>query len=840
MSATSTLPFQYGLPTGAGFDELLRADGTIRPYWRPFLDALHEMGPAKLARRWERARRLGHDIGIHAYGSLTDDPRLWELDAIPVLLTQAEWAVVCRGLQQRARLLNRMLRDLLGPRTLLERGIIPPAIVLSQPGFMRAYHGQSLPGECYLHFYAADVSRDADGTWTVVRDRTEAPSGAGYALENRMTISRMLPKTFQACHVNRLAPFFIALQETLMRLSPSHRDNPHVALLSGGSEDANYFEDAYLARYLGYTLVEGGDLTVRDSTVMLKTLGGLIPVDAILRRPNSADCDPLELNGDSTHGVGALMQSVRSSRVMVASALGSGLVEAPAMRPFLAAACKELLGESLELPCLPTWWCGQPASLDHVMRHADELVIGPAFRARGSRQLTWTPQHPPTRADIEKIQAFPEQFVARPPVIGSTVPIWKGGAIDAAKLTIRSFLAGDGRDYVAMQGGLARVTETGDAVNVHQHARERSKDVWILGDGPIQAISLLHQDQRPIVMQRGGAGLPSRVADNVFWLGRHVERAEACARLLRAIVLRLTSETELEAIPELPRMLRALAAQGQIEPGYAVEEIRDPLPRIEHVLPQSVFDETNSGSLRYAVNEILRVASQVRDRLSLDSWHIVQRLDQEFRPADVDRFELADVLDLVDSLIIDLSAFSGFVLESMTRSQAFRFLEIGRRLERSLQLVGVLKSTLVQTDPAVGPVLTALLEFADSLMTYRSRYLANVQLAPVLDLLLTDETNPRSLAFQLAKMTEQVDRLPRDQSVSKFSTEQRLAMSALHTVRMVDVETLAELHRLGEQNHLEKLLLGIENQLPKLSEAIAHRYLIHVGPVRQLSSLRPI
>ena len=792
-----------------------------------------------MRRRWERARRVGHD-GIHAYGGPIDHPRLWELDAIPVLLAQSEWEAVCRGLQQRARLLNLILQDLFGPRDLLGRGIIPPRVVLAQPGFMRAYQGQKPSGKCFLHFYASDVARNAAGTWTVVRDRSEAPSGAGYALENRIAISRMLPRVFQANHVNRLAPFFISLQETLMRLSPARRDNPHVALLSAGARDDSYFEDAYLARYLGYTLVEGSDLTVRDSTVMLKTLGGLIPVDAILRRPNSEDCDPLELNGSSTHGVGALVQAVRKGRVMVANALGSGIVEAPALRPFLERACEELLGEALMIPSVRTWWCGDASSLDFVLRHRDQLVIGPAYRIRGAAQTVWTPNCPPTRDDIARIEAFPEQFVACEPISGSTVPSWNGREIDAARLTVRAFLAGDGREYTAMQGGLARATKEGDPVDPRRQAGELGKDVWILGDGPIQAVSLLPVDHRPIAMQRSGAGLPSRVADNVFWLGRHVERAEACARLLRAIVLRLTSEAEHEAILELPAMIRALAVQGQIEPGYVVEEIREQLPGIQQALPHAVFDETNAGSLRYVVDQIFRVASQVRDRLSLDSWRIVQRLEQEFRAPDIERFELADVLDAVDSLIIDLSAFSGFVLETMTRSQAFRFLEIGRRLERSLQLVGVLKSTLVQSAAPLGPVLGALLEFADSLMTYRSRYLANVQLAPVLDLLLTDETNPRSLAFQLAALAEQVDRLPQEQSDTGFSTEQRLAMSTLHAVRMVDVATLSELHRLGEQNHLNQILQEIESQLPKLSDSIAHRYLIHVGPVRQLSSLRPV
>ena len=341
------------------------------------------------------------------------------------------------------------------------------------------------------------------------------------------------------------------------------------------------------------------------------------------------------------------------------------------------------------------------------------------------------------------------------------------------------------------------------------------------------------------VLRRGGAELPSRSADNIFWLGRQLERAEASARLLRCAVNRMSGETRSTSDLELPVLMRCMAEQGQIEPGYAVENMRGQLPPLELVLPNLVFDSSQLGALRSILDELFRLGSMVRDRISLDTWRIIHRIDEGFRPATGAPTNLSDLLSLTDELITELAAFSGIIMEGMTRTQAFRFLELGRRLERSWQIICLVKNCFIPMPVIHGPILETVLEVADSLMTYRSRYLANLQLTAVLDLLLTDESNPRSLAYQFVTLAGHVERLPRKQSQPSYTTEQRLVMTLLHSIRTLDIEVISEVHGLGEHEFLERLTKEWESQLPKLSEAISHRYLVHAGPAHQLSNIRP-
>ncbi len=362
--------FQDYAPPGGVYDELLDDGRAPRRHLQTFLDSINRLPRAELSRRWELARRTVQENGLthSGYGDPADQPRPWELDAIPLVISSNEWGSVSAALQQRSRVLNLALRDLYGPQRLVRDGVLPPELIFAHPGFLRPLHGQPLPDDCFLHMYAADLARSPDGKWWVLADRTEAPSGLGYALENRVVISRMLPDVFHQCQVQRLVPFLIHVQEMLRGLAPQQKDNPHVVLLSHGPTSPNYFEDSYLARYMGYTLVEGGDLAVRNSQVMLKTLGGLQPVDVILRRQNSQDCDPLELGANSSLGIAGLTQAVRSGNVRVANALGSGLVESAAFMAFVPKLCQVLLREDLLMPSVASWWCGQPNSLAYVLK----------------------------------------------------------------------------------------------------------------------------------------------------------------------------------------------------------------------------------------------------------------------------------------------------------------------------------------------------------------------------------------------------------------------------------------------------------------------------------------
>ncbi len=841
-TATSAKPgdlFAGYSPIPGVYDEMFAAPGEPRPHWRRFAESLNALGRVELTRRCEQARRMLRENGVtyNVHGDPDGRDRPWDLDPLPLLLPAAEWTALSSGLVQRAQLLNLILADLYGPQRLLREGDLPAELVFGHPGFLRSCYGWGTRRN-FLDFYAAHLARAPHGRWAVLADRTQAPAGAGFAVENRIVVSRLLPNLFQESEVQRLASFFIAVRETLRNLA-DRRDNPRIVLLSPGPANPAYFEDAYLARYLGYALVEGGDLTVRDSRVYLKTLGGLIPVDVIVRRIFDDDCDPLELAAESTAGVPGLLQAARAGAVAVANALGSNLLEAPAFMAYLPDLCRRLLGEELQLPSVGTWWCGQRESLEHVIGNLDHLVIKPSYSVRDARPIFGEQLSIAEKcALVARIRAQPRNFVAQEILARSTAPVWTTSGMQPWRMAVRAFLVSSGDSYQVMPGALTRVSATLHQLGESSLGGQGSKDVWILSDGPVAPVSLLHPAGEPIALRRSGNDLPSRVADNLFWLGRHVERAEGSVRLLRSVVSRLTSDAQPEQMPELGVLLHALSDQGQIRADFVIHADGRRTPVWEPEILAFVFEEGRAGSLRSTLRAVHRGASLVRDRISIDSWRILNRLDQDFQASyPLGVVPLSEVLSMLNQMIIHLSAFSGLGMESMTRGPGWRFLDMGRRLERGLYMLSLINSTLTARQIDENNVLEALLEIADSSMTYRSRYLTSLQVRPVLDLLMTDESNPRSVGFQLLALVNHVENLPRDSNEPLLGSEQRLIMSAMTGLRLADIDGLCTVDKDGARRSLERLLHRLAAHLRNLSDGVTHKYLVHAGPSRQMGEV---
>ncbi len=786
-----------GSEGGGAWDEMRARDGAVRPHWRLLDESLRAFGPGEMWRRWEQARQLirQHGVTFNVYGDSRGLERPWPLDPIPVVISPEEFATLSAGLAQRATLLDRLLVDLYGPRRMLAEGLIPPELIFGQPGLLRACAGLTPPQGRFLFLYAADLARTPDGVIRVLADRTQAPAGAGYALENRIVLGRVLPEAFRDINAQRLARFFQTLRDTLAGLAPHGVSNPRIVLLTAGPHNATYFEQAFLAQYLGYPLVEGGDLTVRDGRVFLKTLGGLHPVDVILRRLRDDYCDPLELRADSLLGVPGLVQAARDGTVAIANAIGTGALQTPALIPFLPGVCRALLGEELKLPAVETWWCGDPAAREHVIAHLPEMVIKPAFPLGPTdpifgRRL----DQGALQALTERIRAAPAQFVGQRHATPSRVPVIDGDALRPGPVVLRSFVVADpAGGYQAMPGALALVAG-GDEADISIARGARSKDTWVISAGEVSDFSLLRPSVEPVELTRGGGDLPSRVADNFFWLGRYAERAEAVARLGRIICARLAEPRDPRSAPgHLAPLAAALQAQTMVASGADLRALPPVAERAaaERVVRESLFGTGHSGTLVASGRAIDRVARALRDRMSMDTWTVLSALAQELADAEAQPQERPIVISArLDRMVMALAGLSGLTSESMTREVPWRFLDMGRRLERAVNTALMLERTLAATTDDELPLLEALLDAADSAMTYRRRYRATLQVAPVVDLLVADEGNPRAIVFQLAALADHVASLPRDASAARRRPEERIAFEALSEIRLVDVEAV--------------------------------------------------
>ncbi|MFZ3154259.1 circularly permuted type 2 ATP-grasp protein [Pseudomonas sp.] len=743
----------YLLTPGA-YHELLDAEGQVRAHWRLLLERLQRSSPAQLAQRQALLARQIQENGVtyNVYADPDGADRPWELDLLPNLIPAEEWQQIAAGVVQRAGLLNAVLADLYGPQQLLADGLLPAELVFGHNNYLWPCKGVQPPGGTYLHLYAVDLARAPDGRWWVTADRTQAPSGAGYALENRQIVSRAFPELYRDLRVQYLAGFFRTLQDTLARQAPVQGgETPLVVLLTPGRFNESYFEHLYLARQLGYPLVEGSDLTVRDAKVYLKTLAGLRRVHALLRRLDDDFCDPLELRSDSALGVPGLLEAVRQGHVLVANALGSGVLESPGLPGFLPAIAEKLLGEELLLPSIASWWCGEPPVLDEALDKLDELLVRASFPSQSFAPLFGRDLDEAQRAELaQRLKARPYAYVAQARAKLSQAPVWDGSGLQPRAIGMRVFAVASAEGYRVMPGGLTRVAGEADAEVVSMQRGGASKDTWVLGER--HAGGEPWQWLRPLGVAdlvRSDPYLPSRVVENLYWFGRYSERCEDHARLLRIMLARyVDDDDDPQALQTALSLAESLGLLPDAERG-----------ELQQRLLEALLGEDWPDSLRGNLQRLQWVAGSVRGKLSQANWQALLELQREAQGLSREQADFGELLDFLDRLLLSLAALSGFALDDMTRDDGWRFLMLGRCIER-LQflcdsLANVLRSGAAQDQSA----LEWLLELGNSSITYRSRYLASAQLIPVLDLLLLDEQNPHAVLFQLRTLLRSLERL---------------------------------------------------------------------------------
>ena len=821
-SASSTLLAGYARRAAGAerYDELCEPDGSARPHWLPLIELLGGTRPADIESRLASAQQHIRDEGITytIYADPQGKDRPWALDELPLVLPGEEWASLSYGLAQRARLLNRVLADLYGPQTLLHQGIIPPEVIFGAGGWLPAAFGTKAPANIFLHSYAADLLRAPDGQWWVVADRTQAPSGAGYALENRMIMTRAFPELLAQMPVASLTGFFSALRESLALHAPCGDESPRVVVLTPGPLNETYYEHSLLARYLGFPLVEGGDLAVRDGCVWLKTISGLQRVHAILRRQDDVYCDPLELRSDSALGIAGLTDCARQGKVLMANALGSGVVESVALQGFLPAACRFLLGEELALPSVATWWCGEAAAMDYVRSNLEDLVIKSVQGLRDFPPIFGQDLDEAARANlIARIEASPDRFVAQEWVRLSQAPVLnrRPGALqlDARSVGLRAYAVAAGQGYQVMPGGLTRVESHRDARVVSMQRGGASKDTWVLQAGDNEELPFkadAPSGMSPVIH----TGVPSRVAENLFWMGRYTERAEGMARLLRLTLSERLHHSRRHGVVALHELVWRYGLVGLSE--GSKDAARIPVEALISCATNPLYPQ----GLAQTLGELGRVGFSLRDRLSHDHWRAMNRLVND--QALMTNGTLGPTLVWLDRAVAGLAALSGFSLDAMNRDAGWRFLSLGRRLERLVLLAAALSVAVSQLQQAgddgassaeSSQPLDWLLDLTDSSGSFRSQTTGLASWRALRSIVLLDATNPRSLRFQVEGVQQALQRLGEDTGGAIVGLEQ--TGSKLTEWAIGDIPELAA---------LRQAFIILSQEIVVLSDLLAARY----------------
>ncbi|OCX67086.1 hypothetical protein BFP70_02665 [Thioclava sp. SK-1] len=726
-------------------DELFDAKGNMRPVWARFVHRFQHLSTYEIRTRFERGDQYLRDAGVffRQYSTAPLQERAWPLSHLPVILHETEWTTICAGLSQRADLLEQVMADLYGAGQLVSGNHLPAELIAGSHHWLRPMVGVTPRGGHYLHYLAFEIGRAPDGRWFVLGDRTQAPSGAGFALENRMATGRIFPERFPRAHMHKLSNFLNAFREQIESLAQGAGGSPaQPALLTPGPSNEAYYEHTYIARYLGIPLLEGEDLLVEGGRAMVRTIDGPKPLGALWRRIDASFADPLELDAQSHIGTPGLMEAVRQGNLSMVNALGSGILEMRAMMAFLPRISEVLTGAPLALPNIATWWCGGAPQRDYVRKNADRMMIGSAFAVDLPFDLDATTalggefRDGAQRPIADWLEEEGASLVGQEAVTLSTTPAWEEGAqgdhLVARPMTVRIFATRTAQGWQFMPGGYARIGRSPDATALGMQRGGSVADVWVVSDKPLDQKSEPKRPHRRFRRPEDSL-LPARAADNLYWMGRYIERSEDALRLFRAYHLRLAT-TDNPADPRLRQLNQYLKGYG-------------------HNLTQAVPD-----SLIERLEAARGCAAKVRDRFSTDGWNALndllstsQRMSRSAVPGD-------DAARAMSVLLRKMTGFSGLVHENMYRFSGWRFLSFGRALERADTLASILSYFAGPGAPQGS--LDLSVELADSVITHQRRYRVETNRDTVMDLLALDVNNPRALAFLIHRMHELARALP--------------------------------------------------------------------------------
>jgi uncharacterized circularly permuted ATP-grasp superfamily protein/uncharacterized alpha-E superfamily protein len=814
-------------------DEIMSPAGGIRAHWTQLATSLEALGRSELVRRRHEIALLLEQDGATYNTGAGREP--WRVDPLPMVVASEEWRSVERGVLQRAELLDLVLEDLYGSRRLLG-GLVPAELILGDPAFLRQCDGVRIPGHKQLFIYGVDLARRADDRWVVMGNRTQAPSGAGYALTNRRVVSSVFPSLFRNADAHRLAPYIRSLRAGLQNVAPPGVDDPTVVVLSPGPWAETAYEHALVATELGYPLVQGSDLAVRDGAVWLRTIGSPVRVDVVLRRVDASFCDPLELRPDSTLGVAGLVEASRTGAVTVVNTLGSGILENAGLASLLPTLARHLLGEDLVLEDADSWWCGNPQAESHVLANLDRLVLRPVSRALRGHSIDGGMLDSEARDELgRRIQAKPWQWVGQERLALATAPVLTDAGFEPRPTVLRTFAVAREQSYAVMTGGLTRVAAEATSTAVSNRVGAIAKDTWVLASEPETLTGFwVGSGPRPVPV----VALSSRAAENLFWMGRYAERAEWTLRLLRIASGR---RTEFEHAPPGPgrealeALLRGVTKATATYPGFTGGEADGRLVSPGDELFGLMVDHQRPGSVAHSVERLISAIDAVRDQLSIDTWLVVGALQRELEAVREPSSDRDEALNAgLSRMMQGLLALAGLASESMVRDQAWLFMDLGKRIERGLQLATMLAAMLSDShdDATESLILESALTAGESIITYRRRYRSRAQVATALDLLLADPGNPRSLRYQLDRMADDLAVL----NPAGDSSTPVLVLEAASMLAAADTTLLAAVDGSGMRLGLAAFVASVTDVLRRAAVAVGGDNFARLAPQRSIST----
>lgn len=818
--------------TNSLLDEAFEADSTLKDHWKRLFSNAEDLTAEELKNRQQELLNLLKENGVtyNIYGDPNGLNRPWQLDTIPMIIRSSDWKVVEKGMKQRAFVLDKLLEDLYGERKLLKQGIIPADLIYSHSGFLRPCDKIKLPGPHQLILYAADLSRGPDGKVWLLRDRTQAPSGMGYALENRSALGRIVPELFKGHNVNKLGGFYNNLMEAFIEIAPQGKDQPRVVLLTPGPRNETYFEHAFLSSYLGFTLVQGEDLLVRDGYVWIKTVEGLEKVDIILRRVDDSFCDPLELREDSQLGVPGLLEVIRKGNVAVANPLGSSILENVGLMAFMHSIFRYFLNEDPVFPMVATWWCGQAKERNHVIDNLSDLVIKKIDRTTGSDTVIGSQLSSVEKSElIRKIRWEPYKYVGQEAVNLSTSPVFTKGRLEPRYTVTRTFLVAADDGYTIMPGGLSRCAPEKGSLIVSNQEGGISKDTWIevrpqSGTSP----HLLHRYDL-----KRKAVLPSRAAENLFWVGRYSQRVVRNSRFMRMVLRNMTQSGSGGDSEATRALLKTVTHLTSTYPGF-MEDDDLPLPRKFDAMHQLICDQNLPSSIVSNVNYLLRATYAVRDKWTVDNWKIIDDIETIKRKlAALEPQNVRHVFSLIDQMNRGLLSFLEMNRQSMYRGEGWMMYRIGQIIEELQAELTQYRSLLTfeYEENVEFQILEALLTSNQNLSNYRSVYRTYFDTAPAIDLLFFNRSNPISILVQLEELVGFVESLPQNENNKELSN---LAFECYSMVRLASLDALLEMDESTQfRSGLDEFCGKLGEKVGKVSDKLSARYFRHTTYYQQ-------